>query len=431
MTQLEAETLTLRAVVGAYRTDADAARSLLDESRLVAEDFTTKATQAVFVALAAVIRDGRPLDVMTLVNTTRDAASSTFVLPILAGDKADLAKERVATLRDLARRRRLKGSLQGLLGIVDSGTSTESCIGESERVLRQLSTDDGAGAKALDASVFSVIERLDQVQSGKIPPTLQTGIDALDFVIGGVDATMNIIGSLPGVGKSALIATIARNVALRGVRVGVVSLEDEREWITERLMAEIADVPLFVLAKKPLRPDQRQRIDDTAAKLYEILKHIIVEDRPAPTTTEVVASARSMIARGCKAVFVDHLGEVRLDRSDRHDLDIQEALQDLRAIAKTYHVPVVVACHLKRRDGLDKHNIPRLGDFAQSSAIERCARLALGLFAPNPEQLGVVILKQTRGPAGYDFKLDRNKLAGTLLQTQPSPEMRKELSWRD
>ena len=116
---------------------------------------------------------------------------------------------------------------------------------------------------------------------------------------------------------------------------------------------------------------------------------------------------------------------------------MQEALQDLRGIAKTYRVPVVVLCHLRRREGLNIDAVPKLTDFAFSAAIERCARVALGLFrpkgdAPDEVLLGVEVLKQTKGPANFNFRLNVGRLSATVQATPVSSAMREKFGpWRD
>ncbi len=288
----------------------------------------------------------------------------------------------------------------------------------------------------MDASLFSFLDALDQVQNGRKESVLATGIDALDFLVGGLQRTLTILGALPGVGKSALIAAIVRNLIARNVRVGLLSLEDEGEWVARRLLSEAALVPLFVLGKKPLGPHQMQRVGEASSNLHDHLKNLVCDDTSGMGVPEVLATARRMIAMGCKAILVDHLGEIRLDRTERHDLDIAHALQELRGLAKTYGVPVVVACHLRRREGLTPMDPPRLTDFAFSAAIERMARVALGLYRVkgnngHPDAMGVALLKQTEGPSGFVFDLDVNAMSGTVAQTGVTQAMRDEMKWRD
>lgn len=441
MKQTEAEALTLKAVVAAYASDASGTRAMVDELRLDGSDFTGPAHQALFAAIASAMTEGRPVDLLEVSRAAAKHCTWATAVDVVMGADAyavpGLASSRIAALKDLSRRRRLSETLRSLQGLLASETSTDAVLGEVERVLRSVDGDGGRGATSLDGSLMALVDKLEAVQSGRRESTLLTDIEILDYAIGGLQPTLTMVGALPGVGKSALLSSIARNLAARGLKVGVMSLEDEREWLAERILAEAASVPLFVLGNRPLTSVQMQRIDEKAQGVHALLQHILVDDSLAMGPREIVASARNMVARGCRAVIVDHLGEIRLNRSERHDLDVQEALQDLRGIAKTYRVPVVVACHLRRREGLEKHSVPRLTDFAFSASIERCARVALGLFQPKCEageapSLGVEVMKQTKGPKDFNFKLNIGALYGTVQQTPVAKAMREAFgAWRD
>ncbi|MBK7865202.1 MAG: AAA family ATPase [Archangiaceae bacterium] len=440
-TAAEAEVLTLRAIVGAYLDNRRGTAQLLDETELKTEDFTSEQTQALYAALAQAMREGKPIDLLALCTGLRGRVDSKLISEVTFGEDAlvnpGLAKSRIEALLDSGRRRALRDSLRRIAELLSTDITTDTCVSELETITSEASEKSRGGLRTLDGSLMSLVDKLQAVQAGTRETTLASGIAALDYVIGGLQPTLTIVGALPGVGKSALFSAFARNLAKRGLRVGVLSLEDERDWLAERLLAEAASVPLFVLGNKPLTTPQMQRIDETINTTHATLQNIYVDDTPGMSPADVVASARAMVARGCRAVLVDHLGEIRLNRTERHDLDIQEALQDLRSIAKTYRVPVVVACHLRRREGLNVDTAPRLTDFAFSAAIERCARVALGLFkvaTKDHEQpvMGVAVLKQTKGPADFGFRLNVGRLSGTVVDTPVTDAMRSEFgSWRD
>jgi len=231
-----------------------------------------------------------------------------------------------------------------------------------------------------------------------------------------------LLGDFTVTHNSALVAGVLRNLSSRGVVSGLLSLEDERLWLTRRLLAHAASVPVFVLANKPLARSQQERVLECAPTLHAMLGKVLCDDRPGLTSSEVVASARRMVARGAKAVLVDHLGEIRLERTDRHDLDISDALRDLRSLAKSHRVPVVVLTHLRRREGLTVTDEPRLTDFAFSSGVERMARVALGLYrSDRDDELRCAVLKQTQGVSGVSVTLRLAAQAGVVVES-PAPK---------
>lgn len=425
------EVHALKSLVGAASVSTSDAAALVDELGIQPDDFGGSGPRAVYAALMASIRDGRTPDAVSLLATTRGNAPRELVVDVVTNAQLGHARQRMELVRESGARRKTAQALESLLdGIRNPAVSLSASLSEAQRVLNAFSAP-GGGAKTQEGDLFEFIDVLEQVQLGHREPILPTGIEALDFMIGGLQRTLTIVGALPGVGKSALLASIVRNLAAQKARVGLLSLEDPRRWVTARLLAEASDVPLFVLGKRILTDEQKARVDAAGSVVYELLRHVVTDDTSGMTTADVVASARRMVAMGCKAILVDHLGEIRMERSDRHDLDIMDALQQLRAIAKVYSVPVVVACHLRRREGLNPDTSPRLNDFAFSASVERMARVALGLYrVGDGALLGVSLLKQTEGPSGYEFNLNLSRLHGTVSQTPVTAAMETALSWR-
>lgn len=421
----ETETACLASVATLAAIDTDKARAVLDGSRVLAEDFAGRHHSALWSVLDAMVREGRPPDLFALVPKCPGVPRELLAAVFTATDAGSPA-ERLRAVREAGQRRRVKSALETALRLVsDESSPLAAGAAEARKALESVGQDDGA--ETLDAAVFPLLDVLDEVQRGVRLPVLPTGLEALDSVIGGLQpAVLTVVGALPGVGKSALLAALVRNLARGGHRVGFFSLEDVRDWLLRRVVSEAAGVPVFVLANRKLGAHQMERVADAAGKAHVELRNVVVDDRPGLTAAEVVASARSMLARHqVKALFVDHLGEVRLERTDRHDLDVLEALQQLRALAKSYRIPVVVACHLRRREGLTPEAEPRLTDFAFSAAVERVARVALGLSRVKGDETGLLVsvLKQTQGVAGVAVELRLDGPAA-IVRNEPAPETR-------
>lgn len=403
------ELAALSSLANLAALNLDAAAKLVAAADVRGGDFASPELAAVWEAMALLLREGRLPDLFAVeALTAKRTQRQTLVRALMAGADAAPAAgaaERVRQLEDAGRRKRLLSSLRAVAEVVkDTARPLEHAVAEAQRALETVQAK--AGSASAEGDLLTLVDLLEQVSSGKREPVLQTGFGSLDAVIGGLQRTLTVVGALPGVGKSALLAALVESLALRGRRVGVLSLEDERSWLTHRLVSARAGVPLFVLRNKPLGHHQRERVGAAVEALYEPLSRVVIDDRPGMTTDDVLASARDMVLHHrCEALLVDHLGEIRFKRSDRHDLDTSEALRDLRALAKTFGVPVVVLCHLRRREGLDTGAEPRLTDFANSSGVERMARVALALTRPEPDVLRVHVLKQTNGAAGVSVDL--------------------------
>lgn len=410
MERTSVERGALGALISLAQTDAEKAVAAIDSSMVGSVDFEHPVLGELFEALHSRVAARLPVEYFgvceKLSTGAKDAAASLWA----DTDPPSTAQQRLSLVRDAGVRRRLRAALQSRARALADATVPADETAAAVRQEVESIVAANTGTASLGASVFEALDHMELVEQGKVKPAIPTGIEPLDAATGGLQRTLTIVGALPGVGKSALFATMAGNLARAGVKVGYFSLEDERRSLTMRLMARAARIPVFVLATRPLTAAQKGRLDAVVSDLYRETERIVVYDTPLSTVGQIVSAARSMVAtNGAQAIFVDHLGEIKIERTDRHDLDVIEVLQELRSISKRYDVPVVVAAHLKRRAGLDTSTEPELTDFAFSSGIERMARVAIGLSIGEKRGdaavINATILKQTNGKAGLTIPL--------------------------
>lgn len=418
----ELEAATLKAIGAALASNAVVAQKQLVESGLCATDFDHPEMARLFVALDTIARENRPLDAVSLAKSLAGQVRREWIVSVVTASDYGVLPERARVLRDAVTRRRLTSALEASLRLArEESVSLGEAVTEAAKALEGARVAQPVVRRAAQ-DVFALLDRMEQVQLGKVDPVLTTGIHALDAAIGGLQPTLTVVGALPGVGKSALLASIVRNLGERGVKSGVFSLEDAGEWLTRRLMSEASRVPLFVIGNRKLTNEQMKRIDESTGELGTWLQNALIDDRVGLTAQDIVQSAREMIVtHGAKAIFVDHLGEIRLAGNyERHDLAISDALRDLRALAKLHGVPVIVFAHLRRREGLTIADQPRLTDFAFSAGVERMARVGLGLSRPDKDEtLRVWVLKQTNGQAGVFVDLPFRGPAGLVGNGRP------------
>jgi replicative DNA helicase len=416
------------AMVTAETESVGRARNELERERLTPEDFHHPAHQAVFVALIQTLARDLPPGAVLLQDALRTsepvkrAGGLQWLMDLSNATVPGAAFGGFAqTIRDLSLRRRVFTIARRLaeqarnfqLNPADvlSGASSELA-----GLVRR-----GDEPKTLVEVLGEIAEELAAVDAGTKQPVLPTGIDKLDQVIGGLQPTLTIIGALPGVGKSALLATIARNVARAGTKVALFSLEDHATWLGWRLLSDESGITQFVMRHRRLNEYQRGGINNAYDSLAGLAPNVLLDDRVALSPQDVASTARDFVLnRGVKAIFVDHLGELRYrtGRKDRFDLDVAEGLSDLRAIAKQHQVPVVCATHLVREAEKRGTGEVKLSDFANSAAIERQARVALGLSRQaGSGRLTVTVLKQTNGKAGLKVHLDFHGAAAMVKTT--------------
>jgi replicative DNA helicase len=245
---------------------------------------------------------------------------------------------------------------------------------------------------------MAINERLER----KTQPCVRTGFAKFDQVTGGLPPTLCAMLAMPGVGKSAWLASVLRHCAQGNVTTATFSMEDRSEWLSYRLLSHESAVPQFVLRNQTPNEAEWSAIGEGFDKFKRYAGRILLDDRPSLRPAEVLYSARHAVRElGAKLVTLDNITAMRFTRGPRMDLEIQDFLCDARSLADELKVPFLVLSHVKRRDGLGPGDMPRLTDASESSAFEKLTRFAFGLARkPDSDVVTLGVIKNTNGRTG-------------------------------
>jgi len=230
-----------------------------------------------------------------------------------------------------------------------------------------------SGLETLDAEIHArpkrdpysaLLERLDTE-----PDVVRTGIPDFDRKIGGLEAgTYSILAARPGVGKTAFLASIAINAALRGESVTFVTYEMSDESVLRRLAANLARVSVQDIKLQRLTDRDRDRV-----------KTGIVDVQKLPIAIESFAGRRIdelvFLIRGARSrlVIVDYLQIIpNSERAATQNERLEEVSGKLSALAKSLGTRLLVASQLNRVPENDS-SPPALHHLRGSGAIEQDA----------------------------------------------------------
>ena len=297
---------------------------------------------------------------------------------------------------------------------------------------------------------------------------LATGLYDLDRKMGGLQASdLIIVAGRPGMGKTALAANIAFNVAraylgaaqadgsiktVNGGVVGFFSLEMSAEQLATRIVAEQSGVPSHKIRRGDITEQQFGEVAQAMQEMQAIPFYI--DPTGAISIAQLTARARRLKRqRGLDLLVVDYLQLITgaKARSENRVQELTEITAGLKALAKELHVPVLGLSQLSRavEQREDKH--PQLSDLRESGSIEQDADVVLFVYreeyyhrnreprAGTPEHVEwmvegerifgkaeLIIGKQRHGPTGtvelhFDAELTR---FGNLAHSEAMPEMR-------
>lgn len=225
---------------------------------------------------------------------------------------------------------------------------------------------------ALDEAVRSI----EAASRREGPAGLPTGFAALDAALGGLeDETYNILAGRPGMGKSALAAQIAVNVAGLGIGVDVISLEMGAMQIARRSIAAEAGVPLARLRSGKLIGDDGDRIARARRKLGGL--PLTIEDVAGLKLSQIAARARTAKRKhGLGLLVLDHLHIVAPEPGDVRQgatWAIGKVSNGIKQIAKMFECPVLACAQLNRGVEGREDKRPTLADLRQTGEIEQDA----------------------------------------------------------
>ena len=216
---------------------------------------------------------------------------------------------------------------------------------------------------------------------------IPSGFTNLDRVTSGwQNSDLIIIAARPGMGKTALALTMARNIAIDHSRaIGFFSLEMSSEQLVNRLIASEAELSSNKLRKGDLK-------DHEMVQLHQKIKYlsdaeIFIDDTPALTVFELRAKARRLVKNhNVSIILIDYLQLMQAgNNSGNREQEISTISRSLKSIAKELKIPVIALSQVNR--GVETRSSvgskrPILSDLRESGAIEQDADIVTFIYRP-------------------------------------------------
>jgi replicative DNA helicase len=219
-----------------------------------------------------------------------------------------------------------------------------------------------AGAKANEVCLLNgAIELVLNRAATGIKRFIPTGLDSLDRIIGGLPVGGKLIfGSMPGMGKSAIIKQILRILAER-MPVGLITVEEQREKVAENILSNESGVPNNRIAYDTADQTQWNEMVAAAARLDAMPFYIVDTARKL---SSILAMANVLACQyGCKVIAVDHIHIVGNETKDlNREQQISEISRELKWAWKELNVAGIEAAQLNRKAGRDRPTIDSLRD---------------------------------------------------------------------
>lgn len=277
------------------------------------------------------------------------------------------------------------------------GVDSRHLIGEALQRLDEIRASlDGKSAGGATAGhvTAQVIDRMDRLSEGEVLDNLMTtGLHDLDTKLGGgfKPSDLVIIAGRPGMGKTLLAVSLARQMATAGHAGVFYSLEMPAEQIGARFIADISfsgpdSATASQIFQAQLPPHRIEHVRRCEADMRSL--PLLIDDSSSMTVGQVAArtrTARDRFARSGKKlefVIIDYLKFLKA--SDRYRgqrvLEVGEITGGLKSLAKDLDVAVILLAQLNREVEKTADKRPDLSHLRDSGEIEQDADLVMLLY---------------------------------------------------
>ena len=171
---------------------------------------------------------------------------------------------------------------------------------------------------------------------------------------------------------------------------------------------------------------EAENIHDALQRIGQLREKLHLADTASMTTRDIAAVARlTQRKHGLGLLLVDYLQLITAtDPKQIREQQVATITRELKLLAKSLGVPVVLLSQLNRQVENRDNKQPRLCDLRESGAIEQDADLVLLPWCPQPEQPAIVeliVAKHRNGPLD-NLPLSWDAAAMTFADPEPPPD---------
>ena len=381
------------AVLGAMMIDKKGIDTVIDI--LHPEAFYDKRHQEIYEAIYTLFQNSEPIDLLSVSNQLRKSAKLELVggdfylisLTQKVASSAHIEFHSRIILEKFIKRKLITISSEIIENSYDETADVFDLLDDAESKLFEVTQGNlKKGAERADSLVQQSINKIQEISTKEGMSGLATGFTKLDALTSGWQPTdLIIIAARPGMGKTAFVISMAKNMAIEfNHAVAVFSLEMSSVQLITRMISSETGLTSEKLRKGNLEPHEWEQLNVKVKKLSDA--PIFIDDTPALSIFDLRAKARRLVSQhNVRILIIDYLQLMTAGGAGggNREQEISTISRNLKALAKELNVPVIALSQLSRsvetRGGSKR---PLLSDLRESGAIEQDADIVSFIFRP-------------------------------------------------
>ena len=303
-------------------------------------------------------------------------------------------------LIDLSKKRKIIKILQDNL-IATEETEVDVL---AENIISQINQIQARDDKQKDFSeqVAQTLGKIEDNYNQRNDYSLYTGIKDLDDkVLGLHNQEFTVLGARPGVGKTTMALQIAQNIATKGKKVLVISLEMSDTQIIQKLISTKSRVNSYRMRRGTLEDKDWDNICVSAGEISSLPITLVSNTN---TIQKIESTIRKLKNRGkVDVVIIDYIQLIRnRNKFGSREQEVADITRTLKLLTTELDIPILGLCQLNRNATKQE---PTLADLRESGSIEQDADNVWFLYQEQEQDANVVdvtlkVAKQRAGEVG-------------------------------
>ena len=382
------------AVLGALMLEKNAVNDAIDI--LKPDSFYKDAHQRIYRCIQELFGDSEPIDILTVTTKLKakgelDMVGGPYYISQLTnriGSTANVEYHSRVISQKYIQRELIRISSLIIKDAYDETTDVLELLDKAENQLYKVA--EGNIRKNYDSMTTIMQQAIAEIDAAREQSDgisgVPTGFTNLDKVTSGWQKSdMIVLAARPGMGKTAFVLSMARNIAVQFDQgVAVFSLEMASVQLVNRLIASETEISAEKLRKGNLADHEYAQLHARIDKLSKA--PIFIDDTAGLSIFELRAKARRLKQQhDIQIIIIDYLQLMTAgsDHKGNREQEISSISRSIKEIAKELNVPIIALSQLSRSvetRGGDKR--PMLSDLRESGAIEQDADIVSFIYRP-------------------------------------------------
>nr|WP_297913479.1 replicative DNA helicase [uncultured Allomuricauda sp.] len=381
-------------VLGAMMIDKKGVDEVIDI--LHPDVFYKDAHKYVYEAIFTLFESSEPVDLLTVSSQLKregklEAIGGDFYLIKLTqkvASSAHIEFHARIILQKYIQRSLIKISNEIIEEAYNEGTDVFDLLDNAEAKLYDITQVNLKRTEETEQNkVIQAKKKIEEISNKEGLSGIPSGFDKLDKLTSGWQPSdLVIVAARPGMGKTALTLSMARNIAVNSkIPVAFFSLEMSSVQLITRLISSETGLSSEKLRTGQLEKHEWEQLN-TGVKSLENAP-LFIDDTPSLSIFDLRAKARRLASQHkIQLIVIDYLQLMTAGGSQKggnREQEISTISRNLKALAKELNVPVIALSQLSRavetRGGSKR---PILSDLRESGAIEQDADIVSFIYRP-------------------------------------------------